>query len=70
MHFDTMIGPFPLGFLLATLVAGIIVMIIAFLVGGVLMRLSGSFVSVATLGFLVIVRVILINASDFTAVCS
>ncbi len=66
MHFDTMIGPFPLGFLLATLVAGIIVMIVAFLVGGVLMRLSGSFVSVATLGFLVIVRVILINASDFT----
>ncbi len=66
MHFDTMIGPFPLGFLLATLVAGIIVMIVAFLVGGVLMRLSGSFVSVATLGFLVIVRVILINASDIT----
>ncbi len=66
IHFDTMIGPFPLGFLLATLVAGIIVMIVAFLVGGVLMRLSGSFVSVATLGFLVIVRVILINASDIT----
>jgi len=66
VHFDTMIGPFPLGFLLATLIAGIIVMIVAFLVGAVLMRLSGSFVSVATLGFLVIVRVILINASDFT----
>ncbi|MBA3875091.1 MAG: branched-chain amino acid ABC transporter permease [Anaerolineae bacterium] len=66
MHFDTMVGPFPLGFLLATLVAGIIVMIVAFLVGGVLMRLSGSFVSVATLGFLVIVRVILINSNDIT----
>jgi branched-chain amino acid transport system permease protein len=66
IHFDTMIGPFPLGFLLATLVAGIIVMIVAFLVGAVLMRLSGSFVSVATLGFLVIVRVILINSSNIT----
>ena len=41
VHLDTMIGPFPLGFLLATLIAGIIVMIVAFLVGGVLMRLSG-----------------------------
>ncbi len=66
MHFDTMIGPFPLGFLLATLIAGIIVMVVAFLVGGVLMRLSGSFVSVATLGFLVIVRVLLVNSSNIT----
>lgn len=66
VHLDTMIGPFPVGFLLATLIAGIIVMIVAFLVGAVLMRLSGSFVSVATLGFLVIVRVVLNNASDFT----
>jgi branched-chain amino acid transport system permease protein len=66
IHFDTMIGPFPLGFLLATLVAGVIVMVVAFLVGAVLMRLSGSFVSVATLGFLVIVRVILINSSNIT----
>jgi branched-chain amino acid transport system permease protein len=66
VHFDIKIDTFPLGFLLATLVAGIIVMIVAFLVGAVLMRLSGSFVSVATLGFLVIVRVVLINANDFT----
>lgn len=66
VHFDVMIGPFPLGFLLATLIAGLMVMGVALLVGAVLMRLSGSFVSVATLGFLVIVRVILINASDFT----
>src|SRR5690349_18000055 len=66
IHMDTMVGPFPLGFLLATLIAAVIVTIIALLVGSVLMRLSGSFVSVSTLGFLVIVRVILINAVDFT----
>src|SRR5215211_2619231 len=52
IHFDLMVGPFPLGFLLATLVAGVIVMVIALLVGLVLMRLSGHFVAVATLGFL------------------
>ena len=39
---------------------------IAWLVGRVLMRLSGHFVAVATLGFLVIVRVLLFNADDFT----
>src|SRR4029079_1040448 len=66
VHMDTMVGPFPLGFLLATLIAAVVVMVVALLVGSVLMRLSGSFVSVATLGFLVIVRVILINAVDFT----
>ena len=43
------------------LVAGI-----AALVGVVLMRLSGPFVSVATLGFLVIVRVVLLNADALT----
>ena len=36
------------------------------LVGAVLMRLSGPFVAVATLGFLVIVRVVLINADTLT----
>ncbi len=66
VHLDTMIGPFPLGFLLATLIAGVIVTIIAILVGLVLMRLSGHFVAVATLGFLVIVNVVLINADNFT----
>ncbi len=39
---------------------------VALLVGLVLMRLSGHFVAVATLGFLVIVRVVLINADEFT----
>jgi branched-chain amino acid transport system permease protein len=66
VHLDTMIGPFPVGFLLATLIAGALVMVVAALVGLVLMRLSGHFVAVATLGFLVIVRVVLINADDLT----
>ena len=66
VHLDQMIGPIPVGWLVATLVAAAFVAGLAALVGGVLMRLSGHFVAVATLGFLVIVRVILINADDFT----
>ena len=66
VHLDVMVGPFPLGFLVATLIAGVLVMLVAILVGLVLMRLSGHFVAVATLGFLVIVRVVLINADEFT----
>ncbi len=66
VHLDVMIGSFPIGFLAATLIAGVIVTIVALLVGLVLMRLSGHFVAVATLGFLVIVRVVLINADQFT----
>ncbi len=66
VHFDFSLGSFPLGFLEATLIAGILVSVLALLVGLVLMRLSGHFVAVATLGFLVIVRVVLFNADDFT----
>jgi branched-chain amino acid transport system permease protein len=66
VHLDTKIGSFPVGFLAATIIAGILVSLIALLVGLVLMRLNGNFVSVATLGFLVIVRVVLINADQFT----
>lgn len=63
---DQMIGPFALGFLLATLISATLVAVFAFLVGLVLMRLSGQYVAVATLGFLVIVRVTLFNADTFT----
>jgi len=66
VHLDQMLGPFPVGWLAATLIAGLLVALIALLVGAVLMRLSGHFVAVATLGFLVIVRVILFNADGFT----
>jgi len=66
VHLDQFVGPLPIGWLAATIIAGLLVAFVAFLVGAVLMRLSGHFVAVATLGFLVIVRVILFNADDFT----
>jgi branched-chain amino acid transport system permease protein len=66
VHLDQRIGPLPVGFLAATLIAALLVSVIAWLVGRVLMRLSGHFVAVATLGFLVIVRVVLFNADSFT----
>ncbi|HEY3232491.1 MAG TPA: branched-chain amino acid ABC transporter permease [Roseiflexaceae bacterium] len=66
VHLDARAGTFPIGFLLATLIAGALVAVVALLVGLVLMRLSGHFVAVATLGFLVIVRVVLFNADNFT----
>ena len=66
VHLDMTVGPVPVGFVAATLIAGALVMVIAGLVGAVLMRLSGHFVAVATLGFLVIVRVVLFNADDIT----
>jgi branched-chain amino acid transport system permease protein len=66
VHLDFTLGPLPVGFLVATIIAAAIVSVIAFLVGRVLMRLSGHFVAVATLGFLVIVRVVLFNADAFT----
>ncbi len=53
-------------FLPATLIAGTIAMLVAFVVGLSLMRLNGSYISVATLGFLVIVQVILVNWDQFT----
>ena len=55
-----------LSFLSSTIVAGLVCLVLAFLVGAPLMRLSGHFVSVATLGFLIIVNVVLINADDYT----
>ncbi len=66
VHLDQTIGPAPIGYLAATIIAGVLVAAVAWLVGRVLMRLSGHFVAVATLGFLVIVRVVLFNADAFT----
>ncbi len=64
--FDATLGPFPVGWLAATLLAGLVAALVAVLVGSVVMRLSGSFVAVATLGFLIIVRVVLVNLDDYT----
>jgi branched-chain amino acid transport system permease protein len=55
-----------LPFLPATLIGGLLAMLVAFLVGLSLMRLKGAYISVATLGFLVIVQVILVNWDQVT----
>jgi branched-chain amino acid transport system permease protein len=55
-----------LPFLPATLIGGLVAMVIAFAVGLSLMRLKGAYVSVATLGFMVIVQVILVNWDQMT----
>jgi len=47
-------------------VAGLVCALLAFIVGIPLMRLSGHHVSVATMGFMIIVDVIIINADSFT----
>ena len=55
-----------LGFLPATLIAGLLCAVLGLIVGAPLMRLNGNYVSVATLGFLIIVNVVLVNAENFT----
>jgi branched-chain amino acid transport system permease protein len=65
-HLPDLLNWFSLPFLPATLAAGLFAALLAVIVGYPLMRLSGYFVSVATMGFLIIVNVVLINASDFT----
>jgi branched-chain amino acid transport system permease protein len=55
-----------LSFFPATLIGGAVATVIALLVGLSLMRLSGPYVAVATLGFLVIVQVVLINWDTLT----
>lgn len=65
-HLPGFLASFSLPFLPATIMAGLFTALLAVIVGYPLMRLSGYFVSVATMGFLIIVNVVLINASDFT----
>ena len=60
------LGGVALPFLPATLLGGVIAMAVALVVGLSLMRLKGAYISVATLGFLVIVQVILVNWDSLT----
>jgi branched-chain amino acid transport system permease protein len=55
-----------MGFLPALLIGAVLAAVIALLIGIPLMRLSGHYVSVATLGFLVIVRIVLVNWTQLT----
>ncbi len=60
------LGRLALPFLPATLIAGLVAMLVSLVVGLSLMRLKGSYISVATLGFLVIVQVVLVNWDRLT----
>ena len=55
-----------LSFLAATLIGAVLATLIAFAVGLSLMRLTGPYVAVATMGFLVIVQVVLVNWDQMT----
>lgn len=55
-----------MSFLPAILIGGVLAALIALLIGLSLMRLSGNYVSVATIGFLVIVHAILVNWDSMT----
>jgi branched-chain amino acid transport system permease protein len=55
-----------LSFLPATIIGGVIAMLVAFFIGISIMRLTGPYVSVATMGFMVIVNVILTNWDSMT----
>jgi branched-chain amino acid transport system permease protein len=60
------LGQIQIPFLPATLLAGIVPAIVALLVGFAILRLSGHYVAVATLGLLVITREVLLNAEALT----
>ncbi len=60
------LGGTVLPFLPATIIGGLVAMAVALVVGLSLMRLKGAYISVATLGFLVIVQVILVNWDTLT----
>ena len=55
-----------LPFLPATLIGGLAAMAVALAVGASLMRLKGAYVSVGTLGFLIIMQVIMVNWDQVT----
>jgi branched-chain amino acid transport system permease protein len=55
-----------LSFLPATIIGGLIAMLVALVIGVSIMRLTGPYVSVATMGFMVIVNVILVNWDSMT----
>ena len=60
------LGTIQIGFLPATLAAGLVPAIVALLVGAAILRLSGHYIAVATLGLLVITSEVLQNAEALT----
>ena len=55
-----------LSFLPATIIGGVIAILVALFIGVSIMRLTGPYVSVATMGFMVIVNVVLTNWDSMT----
>lgn len=53
--------------LIACIAAGVVAAVVAVIVGAPLMRLSGHYVAVATMGFLIIVYTIIVNWDQVTA---
>lgn len=60
------LGTIETGFLLSLLAGGIAAALCALLIGYPVLRLRGHYLAVATLGFLVIVQVVLTQLQDFT----
>jgi len=65
-EFDTSGWPDWLALAFACVVGGVIAMVVAVVVGYPLMRLSGNYVAVATMGFLIIVYTVLIQWDSVT----
>ena len=59
--------PTQLALLLACLAGGLVSALVAAVVGAPLMRLSGHYVAVATMGFLIIVYTLIVNADTVTS---
>jgi branched-chain amino acid transport system permease protein len=56
-----------LALLLATVAGGLVAALVAVVVGAPMLRLSGNYVAVATMGFLIIVYTVLVNADKVTS---
>lgn len=63
---DTSGWPDQLALLFACVGGGLVAAVVALAVGGPLMRLSGHYVAVATMGFLIIVQAVAVNWADVT----
>lgn len=53
-------------FAFSLIIGGIIAMFFAFIIGVVVLRLKGHYLALSTLGFMIIVQSVLINAKNFT----
>jgi len=64
---DMSVYPPQVSLFIACMAAGLVAALVGLLVGAPLMRLSGHYVAVATMGFLIIVYTLVVNADGYTA---